>query len=51
MSLLVVLVGLVTLLGAVSYWGSPLFLVAAVLVAGWLLAFSVRECLSRTRNR
>lgn len=51
MSLLVVLAGLATLLGAVSYWGSPLFLIAAVIVAGWLLAFSVRERVSRTRNR
>ncbi|MDX6329351.1 MAG: hypothetical protein QOI83_1734 [Streptomycetaceae bacterium] len=51
MSLLVLLVGLATLLGAASYSGSPLFLVAVVVVCGWLIAFSVRERISRTRNR
>jgi hypothetical protein len=51
MSLLVVLAGLATLLGAAAYWDSPLFLAAVVIVVGWLLAFSVRERLSRTRNR
>jgi hypothetical protein len=51
MSLLIVLAGLATLLGAAAYSGSPLFLGAVVVVCGWLIAFSVRERISRSRNR
>lgn len=51
MALVLIVVALGTLFGAAAYASTPVFVAAGAVIAGWLLAFYIRERTARTRHR
>ncbi|MBY8884494.1 MULTISPECIES: hypothetical protein [Streptomycetaceae] len=51
MALALIVIVLGTLFGAAAYAPAPVFVIAGALIGGWLLAFCLREYVSRTRTR
>ena len=50
MALALIVIALGTLFGSAAYATGPVFAVAATVIAGWLLAFAVRERAARARR-
>jgi uncharacterized integral membrane protein len=50
MSLALIVIALGTLFGAAAYAPAPVFVLAAVVIGGWLLAFAIRERAARARQ-